>query len=108
VALRLLWILMVLGLRFFAPQPAPFSPAVDAPPPPTEDRIADTAGSDSDSSSDDPSDLDDDDDDDDDVMLPARIVPLLPIAVAARYSWLIHSLADKNTLEPPCPPPRQA
>jgi hypothetical protein len=99
---------MVLGLRAFAPQPAPFSPAPDAPPPPTEARITATADDESGSSTDDPSDLDDDDDDDDDVMLPARIVPLLPIAVAAHYSWLIQSLADKNTLEPPCPPPRQA
>ncbi len=99
---------MVLGLRLLAPQSPPFTPAADAPPPPTEDRIADSDGDGSDSSTDDPSDLDDDDDDDDDVMLPARIVPLSPVAVAARHSWFIRSLADKNTLEPPSPPPRQA
>ena len=103
-----MYIVLLFGMRLFAQRAAPFVPAADAPPPPAEARVfaADDTGADS--SSDDPSDLDDDDDDDDDVMLPARIVPLLPTAVAVRFSWRVRALADTDTREPLFRPPRAA
>jgi len=103
---RIAWIVLLLALRFVA-QPGPLVPHIDAPPPPTEDRIA-VADDDSADGADDPSDVDDDDDDSDDIALPAAIVSTRPPVSAARPMWSILTLADKNAADPLFRPPRHA
>ena len=103
---RIAWIVLLLALRFVA-QPAQLVPHIDAPPPPTEDRIA-VGDDDADAGSDDPSDVDDDDDDSDDVILPAAIVSARPPVSAARPMWSILTLADKTAADPLFRPPRHA
>jgi hypothetical protein len=107
MVLRLAWVLLVSALRLFG-QPGTAVPAIDAPPPPTETRIAVSSDDGADTSSDDPFDLDDDDDDDADVALPVRPVAPVPPPVTVRLSWPIHSLADKHTREPLFRPPQAA
>lgn len=107
MALRLAWVLLVSALRLFGQPAIPVS-AIDAPPPPTETRIAVTSDDRADNtSSDDPFDLDDDDDDAD-LALPMRPVALVPAPVRIRPSWSIESLADKHTRDPLFRPPQAA
>jgi hypothetical protein len=106
VILRLLWIVCVFALRFFA-QPPPLVPSADAPPPPMEDRVA-VADDTNDDSSDDPSDVDDDDDDSDDVALPAAIHSATPPVTVVRPAWSIRTLSDKNGCDRLFRPPRLA
>ena len=103
---RLLWVVCVLALRFFA-QPASLVPSADAPPPPVEDRLA-VADDANDDSSDDPSDVDDDDDDPDDVALPAAIVSAAPPMTVVRPAWSIRTLTSKNGCDRLFRPPRLA
>jgi len=106
VIFRLLWVVCVFALRFFA-QPAPLVPAADAPPPPIEDRIAIAADGGT-ADGDDPSDLDDDDDDSDDVVLPGAIVSAAPPVTVLRLAWSIRTLSDRNGCDRLFRPPRLA
>ena len=103
---RLLWVVCVFALRFFA-QPAPLVPAADVPPPPIEDRIALAADGGSDDG-DDPSDLDDDDDPSDDVVLPGAIVSAAPPVTVLRLALPLRTLSDKNGCDRLFRPPRLA
>jgi hypothetical protein len=100
------WVVCVLALRFFA-QPGGLVPAIDAPPPTVEDRLA-VAGDDCNDRADDPSDVDDDDADSDDAALPAGIVAVIAPPAVAPPSWSILTLADKNAADPLFRPPRHA
>jgi len=106
VIFRLLSVMCVLALRFFA-QPASLVSSADAPPQAAEDRVAVAEGT-GDSDGDDPSDVDDDDDDGNDAVLPAAIVSATPVVTAIRPAWSIDALTDKNGCHRLFRPPRHA
>lgn len=109
VALRIAWIACALMLRLFVPAATPLAAVSDAPPPPTEGRlaVADDAG-DGDGDADDPSDVDDGDDDPDDAALPAAIRTGAPRAAALAQAWHLVPLTDKVSRDPLFRPPRVA
>jgi hypothetical protein len=106
VAFRLGCVLLIFALRFFA-HAAPVMPAIDALPPPSEDRIAAVADDGREALAEEPSNLDDDDDDDE-VALSARPATAPPQPVAVRLSWSVRTLADKHVRGSPFRPPRSA
>lgn len=107
VALRIVWIVCAVMLRFLAPAAAPLSTVSDAPPPPAEDRLAAADGA-SAGDADDPSDVDDGDDDPDDAALPAAIAADVPRAVVQPPAWRLLPLTDKDSRDPLFRPPRAA